>query len=96
LVEPNALERQRQITEEGWTPEHDAQHKHGELAWAACYYAMPYPIGSYITPLDMFMQTGWHWKWAKRDDKDRKHQIIVAGALLLAEWDRLLAASVSK
>lgn len=30
-----AAERQRQIEEEGWTPDHDDQHTNGELALAA-------------------------------------------------------------
>ena len=28
-------ERTRQIAKEGWTSEHDDQHEHNELAWAA-------------------------------------------------------------
>lgn len=38
-VELIAAERQRQISEEGWTPEHDEQHDAGELVMAACAYA---------------------------------------------------------
>lgn len=33
-------ERQRQITAEGWTPEHDAEHDGGELAAAGAAYAL--------------------------------------------------------
>lgn len=33
-IERIAAERRRQIGEEGWTPEHDAQHVNGELAEA--------------------------------------------------------------
>lgn len=36
-----AAERERQISQEGWTPEHDDSHKGGCLARAACAYAMP-------------------------------------------------------
>ena len=35
-----ARERERQIAQEGWTPEHDDGHVHGELAAAASCYAM--------------------------------------------------------
>ena len=35
------MERQRQIEQEGWTAEHDKEHTNGELAMAACCYAMP-------------------------------------------------------
>jgi len=31
-------ERQRQVTAEGWTPEHDDSHKAGSLAAAAACY----------------------------------------------------------
>lgn len=39
-----ALERQRQIEEEGWQIEEDIQrHPVGQLAFAAMCYACPYP-----------------------------------------------------
>ena len=34
-----AAERERQISAEGWTPEHDDEHGNGELAMAASAYA---------------------------------------------------------
>ena len=33
------LERMRQITVEGWTPEHDDHHRKGEMALAGAAYA---------------------------------------------------------
>jgi hypothetical protein len=33
-------ERQRQVTAEGWTPEHDDEHSDGEMALAASSYAL--------------------------------------------------------
>lgn len=36
-----AAERERQIEEEGWSPEHDDHHKRSQLAWAAACYAAP-------------------------------------------------------
>ena len=36
-----AEERIRQIEEEGWTPDHDAEHTDEELAKAGCYYGWP-------------------------------------------------------
>ncbi|MFW6155839.1 MAG: hypothetical protein ACOC7J_00855 [Armatimonadota bacterium] len=35
-----AAERERQIREEGWTPEHDDEHDAGELADAAASYTI--------------------------------------------------------
>lgn len=36
-----AMERQRQIEGEGWTPQHDDEHTDGSLAMAAVCYATP-------------------------------------------------------
>jgi hypothetical protein len=40
-VELIAQERERQVTEEGWSAEHDDGHVRAELAWAAVCYAAP-------------------------------------------------------
>jgi hypothetical protein len=95
-IEWIAAERRRQIEAEGWTPEHDDQHQDSELAFAACYYAMPCMIvrhcGEHLCPIvpgDFFKETGWDQKWAKRDKKGRIQRLAVAGALIAAEIDRL-------
>ena len=93
------LERQRQIQQEGWTPDHDAQHQDSELAFAACYYAMPCMLlrrcGNEepcpVHPDEFFTETGWDKKWAKREEKSRIRRLVVAGALIAAEIDRLQA-----
>ena len=41
-IERIAKERQRQVSVEGWTPQHDDEHKDGEMAIAAARYAAPY------------------------------------------------------
>lgn len=65
-------ERARQQSDEGWTPEHDQDHDHGELLRAAL---------TYLTG-DM---TWWPWNnEPKLGARDR----IKAGALILAELDR--------
>jgi hypothetical protein len=93
-IELIAQERQRQIEKEGWTAEHDSRHKNEELAWVACYYAMPgiivYVDGNdpAISPETMYPVT-WNECWAKRDKKSRTQQLAVAGALIAAEIDRL-------
>lgn len=43
-IELIAAERQRQIDQEGWTPEHDDEHADGSLSAAAACYALPKPI----------------------------------------------------
>ena len=40
-IELIAQERERQVSQEGWTPGHDDQHMQSELAWAATCYAAP-------------------------------------------------------
>jgi hypothetical protein len=97
-VELIAAERKRQVEGEGWDAEHDAQHTEEQLAWAACYYAMPGSFRAkevsrncFVLPIDVFKLTKWNAGWAKRGAKDRIRQLTVAGALIAAEIDRLLA-----
>ena len=83
-IELIAAERERQIKEEGWTPEHDAQHTGDELARAAVCYALPDRIPDTI-PLV------WPWaeEWFKPTPGDRIRELTKAGALIAAEIDRL-------
>lgn len=82
-------ERLRQISHEGWTPEHDDQHHDGELAYAAGGYAVEAadsisgmqttdPVYSPLFP------EGWEFKRA-----DPRRMLVKAAALLLAEIERL-------
>lgn len=77
-------ERERQISKEGWTPEHDDQHRLCELARAAREYARPYINGS--TP----EQPGWPFRGGWKPSDDRIKNLVKAGALIAAEIDRLL------
>ncbi len=99
-IEMIAAERERQIKEEGFDAKHDADefHQNGELAQAACYYAWPHDwVDScssdayYNHPVEsVFYPITWSKKWAKRSSKSRLRQLVVAGALIAAEIDRLL------
>lgn len=71
-------ERKRQIQVEGWTSEHDDEHKSGELGHAASAYY--YNDASYF-PWD------WNDDWFK--PTTRKRDLEKAGALTQAEIDRL-------
>lgn len=42
-LEDISAERQRQVSEEGWTPEHDDNHHSGDLVQAAVAYAAHAP-----------------------------------------------------
>ena len=66
-----AAERQRQIEEEGWTPEHDDEHDCGELAMAAVCFAAPEKIyarqdSAGVTKFYDPWPRDWDGKWDKR------------------------------
>lgn len=82
-------ERQRQI-EIGWTLEHDDQHVKGEIAWAAVCYAAPGEVRRHVSPYAHFDPWPWEPEADKRDKHDRLQQLTIAGALIIAELDRLL------
>jgi hypothetical protein len=70
-------ERVRQISEKGYTHQHDDEHSYGEIALAAADYAMPdqYPDAA---------------SWAfQKSQKPRREQLVKAGALIIAEIERL-------
>lgn len=77
-----AAERRRQIEVEGWTPANDAAHSLGELAQAAACYADPS-----VRPDRPPANWPWHSKWWK--PKDRRRDLVRAGALIVAEIERL-------
>lgn len=82
-IELIAEERQRQIEEEGFTPEHDKQWIRGQLAEAAACYAHPYRLlTKFYWPFDK--------SWCKPTPQDRIRELQKAGALIAAEIDRLL------
>ena len=78
-------ERQRQIEVEGWTPENDDAYQSGDIADAAACYAMTSPRmrGDGSAPFDWPWGGGW-WK-----PTDRRRNLVKAGALILAEIERL-------
>lgn len=85
-------ERIRQQTVEGWTPEHDDQHKNGEMPLAAGLYAIS--AGFATKYLEGETETcpvpdGWPWapEWWKPSNARR--DLVKAAALILAEIDRL-------
>lgn len=76
-----AMERQRQISKEGWTAEHDDTYRSGELASAAaCYLTWPFRETVPDT---------WPWEAAWWKPKNRRADLVRAGALIAAEIDRI-------
>jgi len=81
-----AAERQRQIEEEGWSRDHDDEHRSGELAVAAARYAVEATDAVVHHPDDAALD------WIKPETPIRN--LVKAGALILAEIERLQRASV--
>ena len=94
-IELIAEERQRQIEKEGWTAEHDAEHKNGELADAAACYAMSaekrdkYASWNIVKSFKFPRWWPWDSNWWKPTPEDRVRELQKAGALIAAEIDRL-------
>lgn len=84
-------ERQRQVTAEGWTTEHDDSHHTGEIALAAGCYAMyaHHPDYYGTGPRENRVPRMWPWaeKWWKQAPPRR--MLVKAGALILAEIERI-------
>ena len=103
-----ARERARQITDEGWTREHDEQYTGNELAYAAMSYLKPVKeevqkeIGGDVADPTFQVYTvkcekDWPFDpmWWRPSPEDRVKELVKAGALIAAEIDRLLAEKES-
>lgn len=88
-------ERQRQVSEEGWTPEHDDEHSAGELARAAACYAIAgtsdgrdvLDNGSTPSVQERLWPLSWSWECFK--PAGRRRNLVKANALILAEVERM-------
>ncbi|BFO03668.1 hypothetical protein KNHN1_20460 [Pseudomonas guariconensis] len=77
------LERQRQVSDEGYSLYRDDGYANGELAMAGSVYAdLAGRPGS--------MSTAWPWgQGTFKPSADRRRDLVKAGALILAEIERL-------
>ena len=101
-IDDIAAERRRQIEAEGWTPEHDDEHRAGALATAAACYAAPetvfYGMSRAGPAYQTFISYEPAWPWADmwwKPSGDRRRDLVKAGALIVAEIERLDRASPS-
>src|SRR6185312_4338374 len=76
-------ERRRQITTEGWTPEHDDEHTNCAMSRAAACYALD--AAGYSTHHDSF----WPWDWKFWKPGEPRRNLVKAGALIQAEIERI-------
>jgi transcription elongation factor Elf1 len=84
-----ALERVRQSTEEGFDDDHDDEHTDGALAVAAAAYAV-YSTDATVRHPDWTDEQDYPWpEKDTRSQGDDHRRLVVAGALLVAEVERL-------
>lgn len=101
-------ERARQISVEGWTPEHDDKHDNGQLALAGAAYALQASNNDALyaaigrRPCEgsnagwiggALLFWPWDRTWWKPDYEDPVRTLVKAGALIAAEIDRLQRAA---
>ncbi|EOC0047835.1 ead/Ea22-like family protein [Cronobacter sakazakii] len=88
-------ERQRQISAEGWTPQHDDEHDNNELAFAAACYAFHAAAASWDledtdVPYDSHpAPKNWPWDTEWRKPKSARADLVRAAALIVAEIERI-------
>ena len=101
-VKDVAAERLRQVSGEGWTPEHDDTHCAGEMAKAAACYAWASALPAYSRAVHegdwwrtVILRRLWPWdrNWWK--PKNPRRDLVRAGALILAEIDRIDRAALT-
>lgn len=80
-------ERMRQRSVEGWSPEHDDLHVNGEIAAAGACYALH--GAGWTHKLIAPITTLWPWALSWWKPKDRRRDLVRAGALIIAEIERL-------
>lgn len=84
-------ERRRQVEGEGWTAEHDDNHSRGVMASAAGVYAL-----NAGRPHDRMTShiNYWPWSLAWWKPSTPRRDLVKAGALILAEIERLDRAAI--
>ena len=94
-VELIAAERERQVSQEHWTAEHDDEHEYGELAIAGACYALPRDMRQKEIWNSTLVRMLWPFddEWWKpregRGTSGRIRELVKAGALIAAEIDRI-------
>ncbi len=79
-----AIERQEQIEKHKWDKEHDKSHVDGELKFAALYA---------LGEKSKLQPYAWDWFRDKMEGKTEVEKLVIAGALIASEIDRLNSVS---
>ncbi|HBO9226790.1 TPA: hypothetical protein L5D69_002326 [Pseudomonas aeruginosa] len=89
-------ERLRQVEAEGWMPEHDDAHSHGQMARAAACYALAGSSAPNDGTAALLVSLAWPWdeQWWKPSTARR--DMVKACALGLAEIERLDRAAATQ
>lgn len=97
-VELIKAERERQISEEGYSVQHDDMHNGHQIAMAAATYAWPgmRKITTHISDdcggCSVILDRSVLWPWqalAYKPERERLRELVKAGALIVAEIERL-------
>ena len=91
------MERNRQLDDERFSYKHDDAHTDGQIARAAAAYALSGSVplkmrGSFFSDVTMRIIRDiwtWEWKWWKPSTTDPRRDLVKAGALIIAEIERL-------
>jgi LmbE family N-acetylglucosaminyl deacetylase len=87
-IDDIAAERRRQVAVEGWTPDHDDTHHDHEMALAAIAYAIS------AAGRRQSAENWWPWDWKWWKPKTPRKDLVRAGALIVAEIERLDRAAL--
>lgn len=89
-------ERRRQVEAEGWTPEHDDEHSHGQMARAAACYALAGSSAPNDGTAALLVSLAWPWDQQWWKPTSARRDLVKACALALAEIERLDRAGISQ
>lgn len=89
-------ERRRQITAEGWTPEHDDEHSHGQMARASACYALAGSSAPNDGTAALLVSLAWPWDQQWWKPTSARRDLVKACALALAEIERLDRAAANQ
>jgi hypothetical protein len=87
-----AVERARQVTEENYSLAHDDAHTHAELARAAGSFVLLAAADSALLPHEIRKAAANLWPFEDvdlREKRSARRMLVIAGALIIAEIERL-------